>query len=96
MNAEIIAAGSELLTAARLDTNSLFLTAHLNQLGVEVVAKAVIGDHRARLTEAVRAACSRSEIVILTGGLGPTEDDVTRDAAAAALDRPLVFRQDLL
>jgi len=96
MNAEIIAVGSELLTAARVDTNSLFLTAHLNQLGVEVVAKAVIGDHRARLAQAVRAACSRSEIVILTGGLGPTEDDVTRDAAAAALDRPLVFRQELL
>lgn len=95
MNAEIIAVGSELLTASRLDTNSLYLTEQLNALGVEVVGKAVVGDDRARLTAAVRAAVSRSEIVILTGGLGPTEDDVTRDAVAEGLGRPLVFRQDL-
>ncbi len=96
MNAEIIAVGSELLTPQRLDTNSLFLTEHLNNLGVEVVLKTVVGDDRERLTAAVRAAVARSEIVILTGGLGPTEDDVTRDAVAAALDRTLVFRADLL
>jgi len=95
MNAEIIAVGSELLTPDRLDTNSLYLTAQLNALGVEVVAKAVIGDDRARLTEAVRAAHARAEIVILTGGLGPTEDDVTRDAVAAALGRALIFREEL-
>ncbi|HXG35000.1 MAG TPA: competence/damage-inducible protein A [Bryobacteraceae bacterium] len=96
MNAEIIAVGSELLTPQRVDTNSLFLTEHLNNLGVEVVLKTVVGDDRQRLAAAVRAAVARSEIVILTGGLGPTEDDVTREAVAAALDRKLVFRADLL
>ena len=95
MNAEIIAAGSELLTPDRMDTNSLYLTAELNNLGVEVTAKAVIGDDRDRLAEAVRAALARSEIVILSGGLGPTEDDVTREAVAQALDRKLVFHPDI-
>jgi nicotinamide-nucleotide amidase len=95
MNAEIIAAGSELLTAERVDTNSLYLTAELNNLGVEVTAKAVIGDDRDRLAEAVRAALSRSAIVILSGGLGPTEDDVTREAVALALDRKLVFHPEI-
>jgi len=95
MNAEIIAAGSELLTAERVDTNSLYLTAELNNLGVEVTAKAVIGDDRDRLAEAVRAALSRSALVILSGGLGPTEDDVTREAVALALDRRLVFRPEI-
>jgi nicotinamide-nucleotide amidase len=95
MNAEIIAAGSELLTAERVDTNSLYLTAELNNLGVEVTAKAVIGDDRDRLAEAVRAALSRSPIVILSGGLGPTEDDVTREAVALALDRKLVFHPEI-
>lgn len=94
-NAEVIAVGSELLTPQRLDTNSLFLTGQLNNLGVEVVAKTVVGDDRERLRDAVRLALARSDIVLLTGGLGPTEDDVTRDAVAAALGRPLIFRQDL-
>jgi len=95
MNAEIIAAGSELLTAERVDTNSLYLTAQLNNLGVEVTAKAVIGDDRDRLADAVRAALSRSPIVILSGGLGPTEDDLTREAVAQALDRKLVFHPEI-
>jgi nicotinamide-nucleotide amidase len=95
MDAEIIAAGSELLTPDRIDTNSLYLTAELNNLGVEVTAKTVIGDDRDRLAEAVRAALSRSGIVILSGGLGPTEDDVTREAVALALDRKLVFHPEI-
>ncbi len=95
MQAEIIAVGSELLTAERIDTNSLYLTDQLNGLGVEVTAKHVVGDDRARLAEAVRAAASRVEIVILTGGLGPTEDDVTRDAVADTLDRKLVFHEEI-
>lgn len=90
-NAEIIAIGSELLTPERVDTNSLIITQHLNLLGVEVVVKQVIGDDRERLTAAIRVAIGRSDIVILIGGLGPTEDDVTRDAAAAALGRRLVL-----
>lgn len=85
MNAEIIAVGSELLTPEKVDTNSLYLTQHLNDLGIEVVAKCIIGDDRTRLTNEIRSSISRSDLVILTGGLGPTEDDVTRDACAAAL-----------
>ncbi len=88
-NAEIIAIGSELLTPQRVDTNSLIVTEFLNDLGVEVVRKQIIGDDRECLTEAVAKAVERSAIVILIGGLGPTEDDVTRDAVAAALGRRL-------
>jgi len=87
--AEIIAIGSELLTPQRVDTNSLIVTQNLNSLGVEVVAKKVIGDDRDRLTEAIRCALDSADIVVLIGGLGPTEDDVTRDAASAALGRKL-------
>jgi nicotinamide-nucleotide amidase len=95
MNAEIIAVGSEMLTPERVDTNSLYLTGELNNLGVEVVAKCVVGDHRDRLAEAVHQALARSEIVILSGGLGPTEDDVTREAVAQALGRKLVFDPEI-
>lgn len=87
--AEILAVGSELLTPQRLDTNSLAITEQLNLLGVEVIAKHVIGDDRQRLTDAIRAAIARANVVVLSGGLGPTEDDLTRDAAAAALGRKL-------
>jgi len=87
--AEIIAIGSELLTPQRVDTNSLIITQNLNLLGVEVFTKQVIGDDRERLTDAIRRALERADIVVLIGGLGPTEDDVTRDAAAAALGRKL-------
>ena len=85
MNAEIIAVGSELLTPFRTDTNSLYLTEQMNQLGVEVVFKSVVGDDFARLVAAAQHALFRSEIVIVSGGLGPTEDDLTREAVAEAL-----------
>jgi nicotinamide-nucleotide amidase len=88
-NAEIIAIGSEMLGAEKVDTNSLYLTAQLNNLGVEVIRKCVVGDQREILTETIQMAASRSDLVILTGGLGPTEDDLTRDAAADALGRPI-------
>ena len=91
MNAEIIAIGSEMLSGDRVDTNSLYLTAELNKLGVEVVSKCVIGDDRDRLAAQVRQSMARSAILILSGGLGPTEDDVTRDAVARALDRKLIY-----
>ncbi len=91
VSAEIIAVGSELLTPARIDTNSLYLTGQLNGLGVEVTTKTIVGDDRQRLADAARRAIARSRIVIFSGGLGPTEDDVTRDAVAMALDRKLVF-----
>ena len=96
MEAEIIAVGTELLGVQRVDTNSLFITDQLNALGVEVRRKSIVGDDRILLAAEVRAALANSEIVILSGGLGPTEDDVTREAVAEALGRPLVFRQDLL
>jgi nicotinamide-nucleotide amidase len=95
MDAEIIAVGSELLTPERLDTNSLYLTAELNKLGVEVVAKCVVGDDRGRLADAVARALDRSGIVILSGGLGPTEDDLTREAVAQATGRELVFHPEI-
>jgi nicotinamide-nucleotide amidase len=85
MIAEIVAVGSEMLTAGRLDTNSLFITEHLNSLGIEVTAKHVIGDDRARLVTAIRRGMEDADIVILSGGLGPTEDDLTRDAVAQAI-----------
>lgn len=91
--AEIIAIGSELLTQSRLDTNSLFITEQLNALGVDVVEKHVVGDERSRLTAAISEAMERVEIVLLSGGLGPTEDDVTRDAAASALGRGLYLSE---
>jgi nicotinamide-nucleotide amidase len=95
MNAEIIAVGSELLTPQRIDTNSLFLTAELNALGVEVTTKYVVGDDRDRVADTVHQALSRSPIVIVSGGLGPTEDDVTRDAVALALGRKQIFNAEI-
>ena len=95
MNAEIIAVGSELLTPVRVDTNSLYLTEQLNNLGVEVVTKYVVGDDRDRLAATIRLAASNSQIVLLSGGLGPTEDDVTRDALALSIDRRQIFHQEI-
>ncbi len=85
MNAEIIAVGSELLTPYRQDTNSLFLTERLNELGVEVHFKTVVGDSRDDLVGVTRIAIARSHIVVFMGGLGPTEDDLTRESVAEAL-----------
>ncbi len=92
MNAEIIAVGSELLTPHRQDTNSLYLTAKLNDLGVEVRSKSIVGDDRESLVAATRLAMRRSDIIIFSGGLGPTEDDLTREAVAEALG--LTLRRD--
>jgi nicotinamide-nucleotide amidase len=89
MNAEIIAIGSELLTPYRSDTNSLYLTEQLNRIGVEVVCKTVVGDDRARLAATIALAWKRSDLVLTIGGLGPTEDDLTRECVAQALGRPL-------
>ena len=86
VNAEIIAVGSELLTPFRQDTNSLYLTEKLNQLGVEVAFKTIVGDSRKDLVCAARIALSRADIVIFMGGIGPTEDDLTREAVAEALE----------
>jgi len=88
--AEIIAVGSELLQPPRQDTNSLYLTERLAGVGIEVRGKAVVGDNRAELESMLRSALTRAGLVILTGGLGPTDDDLTRDAVAAVLGMPLV------
>jgi nicotinamide-nucleotide amidase len=85
VNAEIIAVGSELLTPHRMDTNSLYLTEQLNLLGVDVIFKSVVGDNLRRLVAATQHALFRSDILIFSGGLGPTEDDLTREAVAEAL-----------
>lgn len=85
MIAEIIAAGSEMLTPHRQDTNSLHLTAGLNDIGVQVAFKTIVGDNIRHLTDAAKIAINRADIIIFSGGLGPTEDDLTREAAAAAL-----------
>jgi nicotinamide-nucleotide amidase len=85
VNAEIIAVGSEMLTPFRSDTNSLYLTEQLNRLGVEVTFKSIVGDNFSQLVAAVQHAMFRSGIIVFSGGLGPTEDDLTREAVAEAL-----------
>jgi nicotinamide-nucleotide amidase len=89
-SAEVIAVGSELLGTARVDTNSLFLAGRLASLGIELRAKAVVGDDRVRLAAMFRSAFSRADLVILTGGLGPTDDDLTREVVADALGIEMV------
>ncbi|QUW02030.1 competence/damage-inducible protein A [Chloracidobacterium validum] len=95
-HAEIIAIGSELLTPFRSDTNSLWLTAELNALGIAVRRKTVVGDDEPFLEETLRDALRNSPIVITTGGLGPTEDDITRKVVARVMQRPLVLQPDIL
>ena len=85
MNAEIIAVGSEMLTPHRVDTNSLYLTEQLNLLGVDVIFKSIVGDNLRHLVAAAQHGLFRSDILVFSGGLGPTEDDLTREAVAEAL-----------
>ena len=88
MQAEVIAVGSELLTPSKLDTNSLFLSRKLGELGIALARKAVVGDDRALLANEIRRARRTSDLVILSGGLGPTLDDLTREAASDATTDP--------
>ncbi len=92
MKSEIVAVGSEMLTPFRQDTNSLYLTEKLNEIGVTVAFKTVVGDRRKDLVRVIQTALERADIVILMGGLGPTEDDLTREAVADALS--LTLRRD--
>src|SRR5258705_6708893 len=96
LTAEIIAIGSEMLAPDRTDTNSLWLTEQLNRLGIEVKLKTIVGDDDARLEETIRDAVRRSKVVISTGGLGPTEDDITRKITARALGRRLMLDEKVL
>jgi nicotinamide-nucleotide amidase len=96
LSGEIIAIGSELLSPNRSDTNSLWLTDQLNRIGIDVKLKTIVGDDDARLEEVVKDAVKRSRVVITTGGLGPTEDDITRKVVARALGRRLSLDENVL
>jgi nicotinamide-nucleotide amidase len=96
VNAEIIAVGSEMLTPHRVDTNSLYLTEQLNLLGVDVIFKSIVGDNLRHLVAAAQHGLFRSDILIFSGGLGPTEDDLTREAVAEALGVTLRRDDELL
>lgn len=89
LTAAIIAVGSELLTPEKTDTNSLYITQVLNDLGIAVRFKSIVGDHRDELASHVAYALSRHQVLILCGGLGPTDDDLTRDVVAAHLGLPM-------
>jgi nicotinamide-nucleotide amidase len=93
---EIIAIGSELLGAARMDTNSLFLTERLSRLGISVVRKTIVGDSVDAIEKALRPAFQEMDVTILTGGLGPTEDDVSMEAASRALGQQLRLDEDTI
>jgi nicotinamide-nucleotide amidase len=96
MKAEIIAVGSELLTPDSSDTNSLYLTRALNEIGCDVHLKTIVGDDRGHIEGVLRQALVRSDLILFSGGLGPTMDDLTRDAVAAVLERPLILNRNFL
>jgi len=96
LKAVILAVGSEMLTATKTDTNSLYITGVLNELGIEVAYKGIVGDDRGELSAQVAQALSRYRVVLLTGGLGPTDDDLTREVVASVLGRPLREHGDLV
>ncbi len=95
MKAEIIAVGSELLTPFFVDTNSAFLTERLDEMGIRVSFRTMVGDDEADLRRAARTALARSGIILVTGGLGPTEDDRTREVFSAVLGRRLIFKRSI-
>jgi nicotinamide-nucleotide amidase len=95
MKAEVIAVGSELLTPKFVDTNSLFITERLNEIGIELQGKSVAADDRATLRAMIADALRRSDLLILTGGLGPTDDDLTRDVVSDLVGLPMEFHADI-
>src|SRR5882757_192947 len=96
MKACIIAVGTELLTPFRVDTNSLFITERLNEIGVDVRLKVVAGDDADEVADLFRRALTWADVVVATGGLGPTEDDVTRDSLARVLEVPLDIDESIV
>jgi nicotinamide-nucleotide amidase len=96
MRAIFIAVGSELLDLDRIDTNSLYVARRLREKGILMDMKVVVGDHLDNLAWIVKKACQRAQLVVLSGGLGPTEDDITREAVALALKKELVFREEIV
>ncbi|PIX23664.1 MAG: competence/damage-inducible protein A [Deltaproteobacteria bacterium CG_4_8_14_3_um_filter_45_9] len=96
MKAEIIAIGSELLLGQIVDTNSSYIAKRLAENGIELVQTTTVGDDLQRMREVIREAINRSQVVITTGGIGPTEDDLTREAVAEVSQRPLTFQPHLM
>jgi len=96
MRAEIIAVGSELLSQARLETNSVFITQKLNESGLRVMRKFVVEDREEEIRGALESAMEGSDVVILTGGLGPTHDDITREVVSKVLERELALDPKIL
>jgi nicotinamide-nucleotide amidase len=94
--AEVIAVGSELLGSTRLDTNSLYISERLSAIGIELRSKTVVGDSLSLIADLCRQALTRVDVVVVTGGLGPTDDDLTREAIAAVVGRPLHEHADLV
>lgn len=96
MNAEIIAVGDELLLGHTVDTNSAFVSRQLSAIGFDVVYKSVVGDSLEAMEEAFRMALRRSKVTIVTGGLGPTDDDQTKRAIVKVFKRNLILNDDIL
>lgn len=96
MNAEVIAVGSELLLGQIANTNGQFISKQLASIGVNVYSHTVVGDNQERLTRAIEQSHDRSDVVILTGGLGPTKDDLTKETVASFCGRKLVYDQQAL
>jgi len=94
MNAEIICIGTELLLGQTVDINSAYLARELADLGINLFHKSTVGDNLGRIVPLLRQAWNRSDLVILSGGLGPTQDDLTREAVAELLGEPLEFREE--
>lgn len=95
MRAEIVCIGTELLLGDTINTNATWLAKQLKELGVDLYYVSTIGDNRLRIEEVLKTAYSRSDLILITGGLGPTEDDLTREMISLVTERPLVFHQDL-
>src|SRR3954469_9135176 len=95
-SAEVIAVGSELLGSTRTDTNSLFLSERLSDLGIDLRIKSVVGDEREDLATVLRQALERTDVVVLTGGLGPTDDDLTRDVVSDVLGLPMTIDEQIV
>src|SRR5512147_3329819 len=89
MGAELLTIGTELLLGQIVDTNAAWMAQRLAEAGIDVFYKTTVGDNWGRIEAAIRLAMSRADVIIMTGGLGPTEDDLTRDVLAAVLNRPL-------
>ena len=96
MRAEIIIVGEEILSGQTIDSNSAYIARKLANVGIEVVHKTTVGDRHDDMTEAIKTAWNRSAVTIMTGGLGPTTDDVTKNAICAAFDRKLVLQDEIL